>query len=356
MRKGLWIIGTLIGLLWTSIVLLFIFTDIQILAPEEQYKLKEGKYFWKWHSPHGSLAMHYVEKGEGSKHLLFLHGFRAHSYTWQPLMEPLAQAGYHLWAIDLIGYGLSDKPEHLLYNADFFVEQVKAFMEGKGIAKAHLVGSSMGGGLALSLAIAHPLRVHSLTLLSALGYPLDLPLYVSLSRHISLIWAPFLGPRMVRYCLKELVFDRDSVTNEQVEAYSLPYRFPGGVAASLLTLQQFDNQRLIEMSSAYSSLTHPILIIWGQHDTLIPMSHYKKFLKDFPHAETQLIVNCGHIPQEEKPKEVLEALLTFLQKIDPPLSSKSMMKSLKPAQFLENGYIPLSLQEFDVDKAKIPAI
>lgn len=320
-KKILAIFATLTGLLWMTLVVLFIATDIQILAPEEQQKLKEGKQFWEWRSAYGPLAMHYIEKGAGSRHLLFLHGFRAHSYTWKALMDPLAKAGYHVWSIDLIGYGLSDKPDNVIYSVDFFVQQVHAFMEAQSISQAHLIGNSMGGGLALSLALAHPHCVSSLTLLSALGYPLDLPLYISLGRHINQIWIPFLGPQMVKYCLKQIVFNGELVTDEQVEAYSLPYRFPGGVAASLLTLQKFDNQRLVEMGQHYASLTYPILIIWGDHDILIPVSHYEKFLKDFPHAERLLIANCGHIPQEEAPEQVLTALLPFLNKIDAPSPS-----------------------------------
>ncbi len=325
-RKILTVVATLVGLLWMTLVVLFVSTDIQILEPEEQQKLKEGKHFWEWHSAYGPLAMHYIEKGEGPHHLLLLHGFRAHSYTWKALMDPLAEAGYHVWSIDLIGYGLSDKPDNAVYSVDFFVQQVNAFMEAQGIHKAHLIGNSMGGGLALSLALEYPQSVSSLTLLTALGYPFDLPLYISLGRHISQIWVPFLGPQMVRHCLKQLVFNEAVVTDEQVEAYSLPYRFPGGVNASLLTLQKFDNQRLIEMGRHYASLTYPILIIWGDHDTLLPISHYEKFLKDFPHAERLLIANCGHIPQEEAPEQVLAALLPFLKKIDAP--SPSLQKTL----------------------------
>jgi len=315
MKKILWFFAVLVGLSWMTLVVLFVSTDIQILEPEEQQKLKEGKNFWKWRSAYGPLALHYIEKGEGSKHLVLLHGFRSHSYTWQSLIDPLADAGYHVWAMDLIGYGLSDKPEHAVYSIDFFVQQLHAFMKAKGITDAHLVGHSMGGGLALSIALAHPQNINSLTLLSALGYPLDLPLYISLSTHISQIWAPFLGPTMVRHCLKEIVFNKEKVTDEQVEAYSLPYRFPGGVAASLLTLQKFDNQRLIEMGRNYASLSSPMLIIWGDHDTLIPLSHYEKFIKDFPHSQKLLIANCGHIPQEEDPEQVLKVMLSFLQKI-----------------------------------------
>jgi pimeloyl-ACP methyl ester carboxylesterase len=326
LKKTIWVLAILVGLIWMTLVVLFVSTDIQILEPEEQQKLKADKQFWEWRSPYGPLAMHYVEKGEGDHHLLLLHGFRAHTFTWKAVIDPLAQAGYHVWAIDLIGYGLSDKPDNAVYSVDFFVQQVYAFMEAKGIAQAHLIGNSMGGGLALSLALSHPKCVQSLTLLSALGYPLDMPLYLSLGRHISQIWAPFLGPTMIRHCLKQIVCQSDKVTDEQVEAYSLPYRFPGGVAASLLTLQKFDNQRLVEMGQQYASLTYPTLIIWGDHDTLIPLCHYEKFIHDFPHAQTLLITNCGHIPQEEEPEQVLAAILQFLQKANPAQKEAELSK------------------------------
>ena len=322
MKKLLWM-GACLALIGS--IALFFSADLQILEPEEQQKLKEGKFFWEWPSPYGSLAIHYVEKGEGSKHIILLHGFRAHTYTWRHLIDPLSQAGYHVWAIDLIGYGLSDKPDHASYNIDFFVQQVESFMEAKEISKAHLVGNSMGGGLALNIALAHPHLVCSLTLLSALGYPLDLPLYLSIGRHVSKIWTPFLGPRMVRYTLSQIVFDEDQISDEQVEAYCLPYRFPGGVTASLLTLQQFDNQHLIEMGQRYATLPHPTLVIWGDHDTLIPVSHYQKFLKDFPHSQHLLIPNCGHIPQEETPQQVLAIMLSFLQNTATPSFSNEQM-------------------------------
>lgn len=317
LKKIIWILAILVSLLWMTLVVLFVSTDIQILEPEEQQKLKLNKHFWEWRSSYGPLAMHYVEKGEGDQHLLLLHGFRAHSFTWKSVIDPLAQAGYHVWSIDLIGYGLSDKPDNAVYSIDFFVQQIYAFMQAKGISQTHLIGNSMGGGLALSLALAQPHSVRSLILLNALGYPLDMPLYLSLGRHVSQIWVPFLGPTVIRHCLKQIVFQADKVTDEQVEAYSLPYRFPGGVAASLLTLQKFDNQRLVEMGHHYASLTYPTLIIWGDHDTLIPLSHYDKFIQDFPHAQKLLITNCGHIPQEEEPDQVLAAILQFLQKTKP---------------------------------------
>lgn len=306
---------------------LSISSDSQIADMESQQQMKAGKDFWEWKSPYGSLNMHYVEKGEGDNHILLLHGFRAHSFTWKALIEPLAKEGYHVWAIDYIGYGLSDKPIDVVYNVDFFLEQIDAFMEGKKIKKTHLIGNSMGGGLALSTALAHPETIKSLILLDALGYQLDMPLYLSLSKYLGPICAPLIGPSLIRYGLKQIMCNQHLVSEEQVEAYCLPYRFPGGVTASILTLQEFDNHRLAKMESQYHSLIHPTLIIWGDQDKLIPVSHYHKFVKDFPFADTLLISDCGHIPQEEAPDEVFAAVLEFLKKTDVKIKDENPTKS-----------------------------
>lgn len=294
----------------------YIENDLLILHPEEQHKIKEGKSFWEWYSPHGPLNVHYIEKGEGDNHLVLLHGFRARTYTWEKLIDPLADAGYHVWAIDFVGYGLSDKPSDAPYTFDFFLDQIDAFMESMEIPHAHITGHSMGGGLALNMAFTYPHRVKSLTLISALGYPLKMPMHLSIARHIHPIWKPFLVPSHIRRCLKNIVYDEKNITDEQVHAYSLPYQLPGGIAATLATLRQFDNQRLLEMEQNYPSLNFPVSIIWGEHDQLLPLDHYKKFTRDFALGRFLLLNDCGHIPQEEKPEEVLAELLDFFQQVD----------------------------------------
>lgn len=314
MKRLCWILfATSAAIAWMLALVFFVSTDLQMLDLAEQLQLKEGKQFWVWESPQGPFAMHYVEKGKGDNHILLLHGFRAHTFTWRFLIDPLAHAGYHVWAVDLVGYGLSDKPEHVAYNIDFFLAQVKAFMEAKGISQTHLVGNSMGGGLALKLALSYPLQVSSLSLINALGYPQDLPYYVLICRHINQLWTPFLGPRMVRHTLSHIVYDKENISDDQVEAYALPYRLPGGISATLLTLQQYDNKHLFEMAQQYSQLHQPMLVVWGEHDQLLPFSHYESFNRDFPRATKLLIPQCGHIPQEEAPQLVVPALLDFLQ-------------------------------------------
>jgi pimeloyl-ACP methyl ester carboxylesterase len=310
-RKSLLMIFALLTL---SLVAIFTFMGSDPLDEEAHLELKKGKLFWQWNSPYGVLSTHFIEAGSGDQHILFIHGFRAHTFTWRHLIDPLVKSGYHVWSIDLMGYGLSDKPYHLPYDTDFFLHQIIAFMKAKGIASAHVAGNSMGGGIALKLALEEPSKVRSLTLISALGYPLKLPLYLAIARHITDLWPPFLGPTMVRNSLKQVIYKLENLSDEQVEAYNLPYRLPGGSHATLATLKSYDNEKLYKLCQRYSEIYQPLLIIWGEFDSLIPIHHFKKFKKDFPAAETLLIKDCGHIAQEEEPEQVVAAMTKFLSK------------------------------------------
>lgn len=311
MKKRAFILIIMLSFFTGGIAALISFFSVKIMNAEEEALLKEGKTFWNWDSPYGQLSIHYEEKGEGANHILLIHGFRAHAYTWKLLTGPLSQAGYHVWTLDLIGYGLSEKPHHVIYNQDFFVAQIKAFMHANQIQEAHIVGNSMGGAIALELALDNPLRVRTLTIINGLGYSLKLPSYLYILRYMDFIWGPFLNPFMIRNSLHEVVHNKEFITDEKVEAYCLPYRFPGGISASLLTMRQFDLHKLENMHFQFSQIKQPTLILWGKEDGLIPLEHYHQFVADLPSAKSILITDCGHMPQEEKPEQVVAALLSF---------------------------------------------
>lgn len=282
-----------------------------LISPDEETQLKYGKSFYIWHSMYGPQAIHYIEKGKGDKHVILIHGFRAHIYTWRKLIDPLVEQGYHVWAIDLLGFGLSDKPLGINYDVFLHLDQIVDFMNIMNIPHAHLVGNSMGGGLSLGIAALFPEKVNSLTLITALGYPLD-SWGVAFGQWLGSWIAPFLGPKAVRYGLNDIVYRKEIITDEQVHAYAMPYRLPGGAEASIEVLQSFDNAKLQWLNQFYKKLKVPILVIWGDKDPLIPVSHYQRFLEDFPTAARCLIEDCGHIPHEEAELEVQKALINFL--------------------------------------------
>lgn len=285
------------------------------LTPQEIQQVKKDQDFWQWSSSYGTFDIHYVEKGSGSNHVVLIHGFGSNTYTWKYLIKPLVDAGYHVWALDLLGYGLSDKPLNAPYGLDLFVAQINAFMEGKQIHQAHLIGNSMGGGLALGTAIGNPNKIKSLILIDAFGYPMNLPPYLEIGKMLGPLSQPFTGRFLVKQILNQVMRDPNKVTEEQIEAYTLPLQMPGGPEAFNATLQNFNEKQIIELGKHYNQLRMPILVIWGEKDTWIPLSHYEHFLKDFPQAEGIIIPNCGHILEEECPQEVISATINFLNKI-----------------------------------------
>lgn len=270
--------------------------------------------FWEWKTPFGSYQTHYLERGTGAHHVLLLHGFAAHSYTWKSMITDLEKSGYHVWSIDLLGFGLSDKPPRAPYGLQLFTDQIEAFMEAHKIDQACLIGNSMGGGLALAMAIGYPQRVQSLVLIDTFAFPIQLPFYFSITKMLGNLAKPFMGKILVKQILKQVMYDPTKITEEQVKAYTFPLHTPGGKEAFIKTLQNFDPKDLEKLSSYYQEIKIPILIIWGEKDHWIPLDHFYRLSKIFPQAKTVLIPNCGHIPQEECPEKVNQALLDFLIK------------------------------------------
>ena len=165
-------------LIWVSLLYVTSSYSVKIIPEENIQQLKQGKTFWQWSKGSSTLDVHYVEAGKGDNHIVLLHGFRAHTYTWNEIIHKLADAGMHVWAVDLIGFGLSDKPSEISYDQTLFTDQIRSFMKAKAIDKAHLVGNSMGGTVALNVTLQEPELVASITLINALGYELKMPFYI----------------------------------------------------------------------------------------------------------------------------------------------------------------------------------
>lgn len=270
--------------------------------------------FWMWQHNKELYQIRYIEKGSGDKNVLLIHGFAANTYTWRYIIDPLAKAGYHVWAIDLLGFGESDKPETAEYGLELYLDQILTFMNSKGISKASLIGNSMGGGVAATFTLRNEKRVNSLILIDAMGYPMELPFVLDASRLAPSIVKPFLSRFIIDASLKHIVYDKNSVTDQQVDAYWVPMTKPGGKEAFLKLLQTFDNETLKKLSLEFKHIKVPTLIIWGDADPLIPVSHAHKFKNDIPNSQLQIIERTGHIPQEEKPEIVIPLLINFLNK------------------------------------------
>ena len=243
----------------------------------------------------------YDEAGEGPV-VIFLHGLGAVKEIWMPSLAALAP-NYHVYAIDQIGFGHSDKPL-LDYKIATFVDFLQGFMKAQNISKATLVGNSLGGWIALDFAVQHPAMVERLVLVDSAGLPWMKP-NATVDLNAS-------SEAATRTLLESLFYDKKMVTDDFVrqvfvdrmrnnDGYTIQRTLAG------FATPQFDDTKL-------GSIHAPTLLVWGREDELIPVASGEKLRDGISGAKLVVLEKCGHVPQIEKPAEFNQALLEFLGK------------------------------------------
>jgi triacylglycerol lipase len=244
--------------------------------------------------------IHFVEAGRGQP-VILLHGLGATKETWLPSLGALA-AKYHVYAIDQIGFGRSDKP-HVDYKIATFVDFLHGFLVAQNLGKVTLVGNSLGGWIAMDFAIQHPDMVDRLVLVDAAGLtflrpsPVDLnPSSLAATR--ALMEALFYDKKLVTDPIVRQVF-ADHLRNN--DGYTIQRTYAG------FQTPQFEDAKL-------GSIRAPTLIVWGREDELLPLASGEKLRDGIAGAKLVVFDHCGHIPQIEKPAEFTRAVLEFLGK------------------------------------------
>ena len=242
------------------------------------------------------LRLRYLALGEGdSIPVVLLHGFGADLNTWMFTQPALAQ-GRRVIALDLPGHGGSVKQlEHA--DPESFAAIIGAALEALGIERTHLVGHSMGGGIAIALALRQPERVATLTLIASasLGPEINTAFidgFVKAARR-----------REATEVLGLLVHDPALVSRTMVEDV-LRYKRLDGVPAALGAIagEWFPGGRQrAGASDAVAALKLPVQIIWGREDRIIPVAHAEALASRLP---VRIFDQTGHLPHMERAGEV----------------------------------------------------
>lgn len=247
-------------------------------------------------------SVHYYEAGQGPN-VIFLHGLGGEASNWAANIGPLSEK-YHVYALDQVGFGRSDKP-FIEYKIETFVEFLQAFMQALNIPKATLVGNSLGGWIAADFAARHPAMVDKLVLVDAAGLS---PEGGAMRLPVDLNPASLAGTRKI---LEFIVFNKQWVTDDLVRlAFERRMKSGDGytiqrVMAGIMVGNQWEDANV-------GSLHAPTLVLWGRDDALTPLALGERFQKAIPGAKLTVLDECGHIPQIEKPLEFNKALLDFL--------------------------------------------
>ncbi|MDX2270730.1 MAG: alpha/beta fold hydrolase [Cyanobacteriota bacterium] len=271
----------------------------------------EDRYVWV-----ADVRARYWQVGSGGSPLILLHGGMSSVEIWSYNLAALAEQ-HQVYALDMVGSGRSDKPEAdytLAYQADFLA----GFMAALGIPTATLIGNSMGGGVALHLALTQPERVERLVVVAGfgLGQEIALPLRLASLPGVGLLAVPTRWGASLS--LRGNVVDRRIVPPEWVEWSYQKFGWPGSKTAALrlaqtnLNLWGVKPQVYQPLLRQLPNLDLPTLLIWGSQDPILPLAHGKRAVALIPQARLRVFEECGHWPQVEKADQFNQCVLDFL--------------------------------------------
>jgi pimeloyl-ACP methyl ester carboxylesterase len=260
----------------------------------------------------GGRRIRYVRAGAGSP-VLLVHGFASSLYTWKDVLPGLAR-DHDVVALDLPGFGWSEQPPDLSF-ADF-PAAVLGLMDALGLDRAALVGNSLGGAAVAAVAARDPTRVSALVLVDSVGFNLDPKDQPAILRFVMSPAGRVLGVLPLRraavtLALRQVFHDPALVTDERVAEYLAPLQRPGALD-SIRSLGRSAAPTVEELVRELGRVRAPALVIWGRDDRWIPLADADRFVAAIPRATKLVLDDCGHVPQEEKPGEVTQALLRFL--------------------------------------------
>jgi pimeloyl-ACP methyl ester carboxylesterase len=280
------------------------------------------------------LRMHHTHGGHGSP-VVFIHGLGSSGYMeWRLNLEEFARR-HHVFAPDLPGYGRTDKPR-VRYTIPYFARFVREYMEDRRIRSAAIVGASLGGRVALEVALERPSLVRKLVLVNTLG--LGRPQVRLTQFAYGLVTLPRVGEAAMRFARDALRWASPGMVRRVAGRYAgvstdleramddeyladlrEMYAVDGFRDAYLSTLRSLIHPRALlgghhDVSERLNELKIPVQLIWGADDPLFPVAHAERAVTMIRRSGLAVIEGAGHTPQSERPEEFNRVLHDFLDR------------------------------------------
>jgi pimeloyl-ACP methyl ester carboxylesterase len=242
--------------------------------------------------------------------LLLLHGFGDSLHTWDAWSKRL-ESRYRVVRIDLPGFALTGPDPSGDYSDARCLRVILALFTKLAIAKATVIGNSMGGRIAWTFAAAHPERVEKLVLISPDGFASPGAAYgVRTGAPLMMRLLPFTLPAFMVRANLAAAYGDPSRLNEATVARTRDLLLAPRVRRAVV--RRLDEAVLIDPRPTLRRLRTPTLLLWGDKDGFIPIANAKDYLAALPEAELVTLRGLGHTPQEEAPDDALPPLRAFL--------------------------------------------
>jgi 2-hydroxy-6-oxonona-2,4-dienedioate hydrolase len=261
----------------------------------------------------GGVPTRTLRAGAGDD-VVFLHGTSGHLEAFSRNIVPHVDAGFRVHAIDMLGHGYTAKPDYA-YEIPRYVEHLVAYLDATGVARAHLVGESLGGWVAAWLASEQPQRVRSLQLVAAGGTKAN-PTVMARIKSSTTEAVERDDVALTRSRLELLMHDPADVSDELVAVRHAIYHQPDFRAnlPNLLCLQEMEiRTRNLMTPERLARISVPTLVVWGHDNPFGDVPEARAMHEAIAGSELILYAECGHWPQHEHAAEYNAASIAFLR-------------------------------------------
>jgi pimeloyl-ACP methyl ester carboxylesterase len=267
------------------------------------------------------IKVRYWQLGQSGPPVVLVHGIGASVEYWVRNITALA-AHYRVYALDIVGFGRSDKPKGYNYEVTNVARFMADFLDAMGLDSVHWVANSMGGLVVLVTTAQYPERTRSLTLVDAAGFGgrvtwvfrlMSLPIVGEIMSR--------LGRRGFEYVIRHLFTDPEAVPAVWVDALVDIAKQPGQQTAFLAILRSgitvFGVKRsiLAAVPPILTSIRCPVLVVWGRLDRILPFEHGLNAIERVPGAQLHVWNDAGHLPMLEKAPSFNRVVLNFLDEV-----------------------------------------
>lgn len=261
-------------------------------------------------------ALHYLEAGKG-RPILLIHGYADSSYTWHKNFEFLIKNGFHVIAVDLPGMGLSDPPPENDYSPASLAGVIIAFLDEKKLDRVNIIGSSLGGSLALYIAQRHNGRVDKLIPVDPACYPNGQHEFFGKAASSVLFKSlikPVIGPWIFKIGLRKSYHNPDLISGRLASQKTRPFVRPD-YADNLIEMGAgyFLSPSYGKSTRAYTEISAPTLLVWGETDWLVNTDkNAERLQKEIKGSRLEIIKEAGHLPHQEKSNIFNNLIIDFL--------------------------------------------